>query len=274
MSYKRYEFWILYLAVFISVGYARAPAKIVGGKYVRRRECPHAVGLLTPKGDGCGGSILDKSHILTAAHCVTRENERFRSGFQIITNTTHWLYRFNVFQVSKIIVPKDFRSGQHNNICNLADIAVVKLVGEMPLDLMPDSQPISLPDKSTEADTSATICGWGRVRPNALELSAKLKKLRTRTIGLAECQRLLPNHVHAKHICAVNDVGQGICYGDSGASLVHGNQAIGIASWGRNCSDGTPQVFTNVYKYKDWIRKAIAWSDKSTDNPSGQLIFL
>lgn len=59
-------------------------------------------------------------------------------------------------------------------------------------------------------------------------------------------------------ICALTKKGEGICYGDSGGPLVtrtpHGFEIlIGVASWGLDCGNGYPDVFTNVFQHLDFI---------------------
>ena len=45
---------------------------IVGGRYARNGEVPYQVSLQRLYFHYCGGSIISKRYILTAAHCVDR----------------------------------------------------------------------------------------------------------------------------------------------------------------------------------------------------------
>ena len=51
--------------------------------------------------------------------------------------------------------------------------------------------------------------------------------------------------------------------GDSGGPLTANNEVVGIASWVVPCGKGYPDVYTNVYAYRSWIKSIIAraWSD-------------
>jgi len=45
--------------------------------------------------------------------------------------------------------------------------------------------------------------------------------------------------------------------GDSGGPLVAKDVQIGIVSFGVPCARGSPDVFTRVTAFKDWIQKHI-----------------
>lgn len=59
--------------------------------------------------------------------------------------------------------------------------------------------------------------------------------------------------VQLANICTFTQFGQGICHGDSGTPLVVGNELVGIGSWAVECGTGSPDVFTRVANYVDWI---------------------
>ncbi|XP_011299247.1 chymotrypsin-2-like [Fopius arisanus] len=203
-------------------------------------------------------------HILTAAHCVKNDGV-LRWDFQIITNTHNWFHRENnVFGVYKALIHKDFKYGLHNNRYNFADIAVLKLDREIPLKSLPNLQRIRLPSNGSQTDEDVEVCGWGKTTEASVDPSTWLKKLEAKTISLSECQRLLPDQVDTGNICTVSDLGEGVCDGDSGAPLVRGGETIGIVSWGPDCSSGRPQVFTDVYRYRNWIQTAMAWNNETT----------
>ncbi|CAK1548148.1 unnamed protein product [Leptosia nina] len=62
-----------------------------------------------------------------------------------------------------------------------------------------------------------------------------------------------------ENICTISKKGQGACVGDSGGPLVakETKKLIGVVSWGVPCAYGSPDVYTNVYAYRDWIEKHV-----------------
>lgn len=53
--------------------------RIVGGTLATHGEFPGSVSLQTRQGfHFCGGTLIDESHVLTAAHCVTDERGRVK----------------------------------------------------------------------------------------------------------------------------------------------------------------------------------------------------
>lgn len=61
--------------------------------------------------------------------------------------------------------------------------------------------------------------------------------------------------VHDHIVCTDNEEGIGACYGDYGNGLVsvdHG-KLIGVSSWVVPCGLGTPDGYTRIAAYTDWI---------------------
>lgn len=58
-------------------------------------------------------------------------------------------------------------------------------------------------------------------------------------------------------ICAgLMSGGKDSCQGDSGGGLICEDRLAGIVSWGFKCAlPNYPGIYTNVYRYKDWIDK-------------------
>lgn len=66
-------------------------------------------------------------------------------------------------------------------------------------------------------------------------------------------------------VCTLSERGDGICNGDSGGPLVakYNNYSedvfVGIVSWGLDCEEGYPNVFTSVFHHLDFIRDQISY---------------
>lgn len=66
---------VLVLLGLLSVSLALPfSGRVVGGQNAAKGEFPWQVSLLKNNNHNCGGSIISKNHILTAAHCVVQGN--------------------------------------------------------------------------------------------------------------------------------------------------------------------------------------------------------
>ena len=91
----------------------------------------------------CGGSLIDASHILTAAHCIKQyrpEELRIRLGEWDVNNDSEFYPNIEMDSLSINIYP-EFYSG---NLYN--DIAIIKIDGFVDFQRNPHISPICLPD--------------------------------------------------------------------------------------------------------------------------------
>lgn len=59
-------------------------------------------------------------------------------------------------------------------------------------------------------------------------------------------------------ICTRNVNGTGTGMGDSGGPLVFNGELLGLVSWGVQCGNGYPSIYTRIYPQIKWINKIIA----------------
>ena len=102
---------------------------------------------------GCGGTILDRRTILTAAHCIEPNNTLipFALGVGIVDRNDNML-----------ITPKSVTIHEkYDDVLIHNDIAIIKL--EVPLNFSENVGPACLPKKSYDpkAGTECFISGWG-----------------------------------------------------------------------------------------------------------------
>lgn len=71
-----------------------------------------------------------------------------------------------------------------------------------------------------------------------------------------EWQTLL-NAISGNVICTINSFGNGVCNGDSGGPLVADGTLIGVVSSSIGCAMGYPDIYTNLYEYRDWIMEVM-----------------
>ncbi|XP_063535594.1 uncharacterized protein LOC134745481 [Cydia strobilella] len=212
----------------------------------------------------CGGTLIDGSHIMTAAHCV-----KSYKGFELRVRLGEWDVNHDVEffpyverDVLSVHVHPMYYAGTLDN-----DLAILKL--EQPVDWTkyPHISPACLPDKYTDyAGQRCWTTGWGK---DAFGDNGKyqniLKEVDVPILSHGVCQNQLRQtrlgynyELNPGFLCAGGEEGKDACKGDGGGPLVceHGGtwQLVGVVSWGIGCGQpGVPGVYVKVAHYLDWI---------------------
>ena len=247
-------------------------ASIVGGSDIQITSAPWQV-LLVDFDPGywsgrigqdyfpfCGGSILNRLWIVTAAHCVDDPSAwpylRIAAG----VTTKNGIASNTFVDVVDVLVHEQWDSPTYKN-----DVALLELA--TPLDLSGTSRraidlPTTVGVSWPSSGTSAFITGWGTTSyegdsSNEL-LGATVQVLASP--GSASCGSYDGSYVPSSMLCAgVDGGGTDTCQGDSGGPLaiqVDGRWTLGgITSWGNGCAwPDFPGLYTRVTSYLDWIR--------------------
>ncbi|XP_065295462.1 chymotrypsin-1-like [Dermacentor albipictus] len=212
----------------------------------------------------CGGSIITKNLILTAAHCLF-EKGTFAQKV-VVVYKSNLLNNGKAFEAEKMMLHPKFVT----NYELVHDVALLKLAVD--LEFNRQVKPVCLPTAKMDlAGKTLVVAGWG-----ATESANKSKiLLHAEVVALTDeqCQALLPRIVHpitgdralrpGPAICASGD-NQGSCEGDSGGPLTLTNDdgrtlQVGIVSAGVPCyiPTGIPSVYARVSSHIRWIRRAL-----------------
>ncbi|XP_056640963.1 transmembrane protease serine 9-like [Diorhabda sublineata] len=234
----------------------KSVSRIMGGENVSPpHSYPYQAALLaitSRKETFCGGTLIDRNWILTAAHCV---NDNFLYahillGSHDITNTQE--KGRQVYYSDKVYVHDDLDLVTFQN-----DIALVKLSQSARLNNYVNLVKISS-DSDTYVGKTATILGWGATEFTSI--SNILKKVEVTVLSNDDCKftnNVYNSVIQNTHLCTSGVGTKGICDGDSGGPLIIDNIQIGVASFGASDCAGTPSVFTRVSKFNDWITYTI-----------------
>ncbi|XP_016954423.1 serine protease SP24D [Drosophila biarmipes] len=225
--------------------------RVVGGEDASKAQFPHQISLRNGGSHSCGGSILSKNYILTAAHCVTSTDA---NGNLVATAANRLTIRAGsndrlsggvLVQVAEVIVHEEY-----GNFLN--DVALLRL--ETPLILSSNIQPIDLPTADTPADVDVIISGWGRIKHQG-DLPRYLQYNTLKSISLDRCDELIGWGVQSE-LCLIHEANNGACHGDSGGPAIYNNQVVGVAGfvWSA-CGTSYPDGYARVHFHNDWIRK-------------------
>ncbi|KAF2882713.1 hypothetical protein ILUMI_23446 [Ignelater luminosus] len=227
--------------------------RVVNGTDAKEGEIPWIVSLRKYGSHSCGGSILDETHILTAAHCVVSASAR---NLQIQYGVLKISSRDNIVQVKSIKVHEKFSPGQNN----ANDVAILTL--ESPIIFGDNVHPVTLPQQGATPPGGETgvLAGWGLPYSGG-GVMEHLQRVDLIIYTDEECSKAHGSRVDSRyHLCGgVPEGGKGQCNGDSGGSLTHNGVQHGVVSWSvKPCTiKGYPGVYARVVSYVDWIYQQV-----------------
>jgi trypsin len=254
------------LPILAACGLAFLPLSataIVGGDAAAENEFPFMVSIRGPNHTHiCGGSLIRKNWVLTAAHCINGDGALVSEVLIGLNDYDHpgdkaeTRFKVNVF-----------KHPQFNRTTLDFDFALILLDSESKIN------PIGLNKEELAAPADLVAAGWGLMDANQFGQAVKVKpgKLQRVTLPFVPtevCGKAnAPDEVTASMICAgVVSGGKGTCVGDSGGPLVKGDVLVGVNSGVSEKGCAVP----NFYPVFGKVSAAASWIEKTIDDAARQ----
>ncbi|XP_048873133.1 trypsin [Brienomyrus brachyistius] len=245
----------MFLELIVVSCYDFMQSRIVGGYAPAPHSIKYMVSIQNDKGQHfCGGSLINKYWVLTAAHC------NIGSSQMVIVAGDYSLSVYEgteQFFTPRVLVPHP----EYNKSTNNADIMLIRLKVPVQLNSFVTVAPLPRQGASVSEGRVCRVSGWGYTSSSGAQIPATLRTVKVPIVSAVHCNssQSFGGNITANMICAGYSAGgKDACKGDSGGPLVCEGRVYGVVSWGNSCASAKyPGVYTAVSQYRSWIDQTI-----------------
>lgn len=227
--------------------------KIVGGYPAQKGRFPYQVGLMSEFSDDipfCGGSLIAKKYVLTAAHCA---------GFAKRVQIGRYDFSDSQDFSEEIDVLREIPHPNYDEDNIDYDFMLIELAQESSI------TPVKIDDGSIELSRTddMTVIGWGRTSSYFGSQSEVLLEVQVGFVPNMLCNRPYEGAITDRMLCGYRRR-KDSCQGDSGGPLlIKGSNAsedvqIGVVSWGAGCARlFYPGVYARISEVLPFINEYV-----------------
>ncbi|KAL0266284.1 UNVERIFIED_CONTAM: hypothetical protein PYX00_008876 [Menopon gallinae] len=256
---------------------------ITNGQTTSRGQWPWHAALYKNTGPNlnysCGGTLVTDQHVVTAAHCVTREytTAALDPKMLLVYLGKYHLYIWSENEIATKEVARVNVHPNYNTTDFRSDIAVLTLSTKV--EFTDFIRPVCMWDsRNTRIEDivglQGTVVGWGF--DTTKQLTEELKQAQMPVVSYDQClwsyPEFFPRFTSNTTYCAGFKNGTSVCNGDSGGGMffpIKSNREVqwffrGLVSLSaavkgaRICDTQHYVVFTDVAKYLPWLEDLIS----------------
>lgn len=260
-------------ATLASTAFAASPGaeavtqpEVVGGRIAKDGRWPFMVALMDKQTSSnrdaqwCGGSLISKRDVLTAAHCAFADDA---GKLQVLVGTQDLGSGGRRIDVVRVTQHPSYGTAGADS-----DVSVLRLAQEVD-----DIEPVAIMSTLAEEKKYAPVdgmswgMGWGETeaKPHA---PRRLHEVKLPIVDRAVCNGpdAYDGEIDRTMVCAgYQQGGKDTCQGDSGGPLIvkDANQKwalqVGVVSWGNGCAEPSYYgVYSRLATLGAWVKEQIA----------------
>jgi len=234
---------------------SKKDVRIINGKEATEDKYPFMVSLEDKFGHFCGGTMICRDVVLTAAHCQGGKYSAVIGRHNIVSHRDG----------QKIAMRKEVPHPSYNDDTTENDYMLVFLNG-----VAPASKVVKINSNNAvpAVGQQVKVMGWGNTNDSHnAPMSNVLLETDVRMISNQVCdaskgtidgyKENYKGQIKQNMMCAKGSRTDS-CQGDSGGPLMRGSVQVGVVSWGVGCAHPDfPGVYARISKVHPWIEKQV-----------------